>query len=596
MCLKNICIAFILNCCSLPVYAVNVDQFVAAYQKKQTDILLTYLQQYQGTAVYPYILVRLLDERVTKQAQVTPAVNSLFLEYTSSLASQKLRIGYLKYWAEKQNWKNYTYYIRSVNTAAAGDDSEFNCSAVNYLSFKNKPFTAYLDKTLDGINKVSENCLKTLSIALDHNYDTSKVLHKVLELASTANTKERMLLREKLLKWPDSLIKDTILQGLSVIERARASKNNFTTTAVESAYLPYIAVVFTQAHNQRANDLFVKYKVYGTKAAPLALDWMARSAIYTHNWQGLYNTILVMEKNQKEKSIWRYWLAVAMQHMNKQQDAYVLLTQLSSMTDYYGWLARQQTHIGMPVENPGLAKELVPRTDISLRDQKNIAIQQLNNAGLWVEAAQEMNLRYKNANSQQLWLAANLANRMGLIERQVSYAERSGVLEWQIRFPNPYRAIVAKEAQQFGVNPALITAVMRQESRFMPHAYSSVGATGLMQLMPDTARSVATSLELGSKVNTAYLFQPALNIRLGTAYLRMLKGDGLRNVEVIASYNAGIGRVKQWNKNLSHLQKEEWVELIPFDETRNYVKNVLSNQAYYQYLADNQQVNFLTLY
>lgn len=95
--------------------ATDVDRFVAAYQQKNSAALMPFLKVYQGTAVYPYILVRQLSESVVKQAVINPSVATLFNQYPHSMASQKLRISYLKYWAQQRNWNNYALYYRGLD-------------------------------------------------------------------------------------------------------------------------------------------------------------------------------------------------------------------------------------------------------------------------------------------------------------------------------------------------------------------------------------------------------------------------------------------------------------------------------------------------
>ncbi len=144
-----------------------------------------------------------------------------------------------------------------------------------------------------------------------------------------------------------------------------------------------------------------------------------------------------------------------------------------------------------------------------------------------------------------------------------------------VAFPTPFRKLIEEVSEEFGVEEALIYAIMRQESLFDTRAVSVSGATGLMQLMPSTARWQAGKLGIDS----SNLFNPRINITLGVAYLRYLKefwkGDLLR---IVASYNAGEGAVKRWK----HYRDDFlFIETIPYDQTRKYVKKVLRN--YYVY-------------
>lgn len=150
---------------------------------------------------------------------------------------------------------------------------------------------------------------------------------------------------------------------------------------------------------------------------------------------------------------------------------------------------------------------------------------------------------------------------------------------WQALYPTPYWSDIQKWSQAHTLNPVLVVALMRQESRFQPAIESIAGAKGLMQLMPETAASVASDL----KLKTYNLEQPSDNIRLGTWYLDSTHDTyGDNSMLAIASYNAGPGNVANWLKTLDTQDSDVFVESIPFDETQTYVKAVLEN--YWNYL------------
>lgn len=155
---------------------------------------------------------------------------------------------------------------------------------------------------------------------------------------------------------------------------------------------------------------------------------------------------------------------------------------------------------------------------------------------------------------------------------------------WALAYPWPYLDLFSREAYRQGIQPALLVAMAQQESGFGPTAVSPVGARGILQLMPRTAASVAASQ--GLKAPTAKeLNQPPLNMRLGAAYLRDMldtfQGDVVR---AVAAYNAGPGAIQRWNRKLGDVDADVWVEEIPYDETRDYVRIVLRNYAGYRAL------------
>ncbi|NLL52674.1 MAG: lytic transglycosylase domain-containing protein [Peptococcaceae bacterium] len=149
----------------------------------------------------------------------------------------------------------------------------------------------------------------------------------------------------------------------------------------------------------------------------------------------------------------------------------------------------------------------------------------------------------------------------------------------KVLYPYPYREIVEKYAHAYGVDPYLVVAVMREESHFKPESYSHKGAVGLMQVMPNTAKEIA--LWLGEDYKQEVLTDPETNIRYGTRYLSHLNNRFAGNsILVLASYNAGSGRVQQWLKQLPE-GTTYLIEDIPYQETKQYVKKVLRSYRIY---------------
>jgi soluble lytic murein transglycosylase len=153
---------------------------------------------------------------------------------------------------------------------------------------------------------------------------------------------------------------------------------------------------------------------------------------------------------------------------------------------------------------------------------------------------------------------------------------------WEAMFPRPFRRTIERHAKKASIDPDLLQGLIRQESRFNAYARSSSGALGLAQLMPATARKVARSIRFG-RISERALLNPNVNVRLGASYLRQLldQFDGVA-VHSVAAYNAGPIAVQKWIRKAPQLALDEWVEEIPYDETRNYVKNVMANYGAYQ--------------
>jgi soluble lytic murein transglycosylase len=201
--------------------------------------------------------------------------------------------------------------------------------------------------------------------------------------------------------------------------------------------------------------------------------------------------------------------------------------------------------------------------------------------GLRYEGALEWRWATRGFDDRQLLAAADLARRSGWYERAIDTAERTRELhDFALRFPAPYRDVVSGATRQAGLDEAWVYGLMRQESRFSTDARSSAGAQGLMQLMPATAKQVARRMGM-SGYNRHQVTSVDTNVSLGTYHLRELLAN-LDNQPMLASaaYNAGLSRAREWRADRV-LEGAIYAESIPFTETRDYVRKVMSNTTYY---------------
>lgn len=199
---------------------------------------------------------------------------------------------------------------------------------------------------------------------------------------------------------------------------------------------------------------------------------------------------------------------------------------------------------------------------------------------------------------QENKMVAELAHGVGRIDLAVVASKRSsqdGVSLVALNYP-----VLDVLQNTNGVEKALVLALSRQESEFNPAAMSRVGARGLMQLMPDTARKVSQQLGLPYSIDRLIL-DPSYNVQLGTSYLRdLLQSWSGHYVLALASYNAGPGRVQRWiqqngDPRSGQVDVVDWVELIPFSETRNYVQRILEGVQVYRQLLNPQATQQLAI-
>ncbi|HEV2642719.1 MAG TPA: lytic transglycosylase domain-containing protein, partial [Candidatus Elarobacter sp.] len=162
-----------------------------------------------------------------------------------------------------------------------------------------------------------------------------------------------------------------------------------------------------------------------------------------------------------------------------------------------------------------------------------------------------------------------------------AYGASPGI--YRLMYPVAVRDTIVAESRRAGVDPALVAALIRQESSFNPRATSVPGARGLMQVMPDVGRSIAPSAGITSW-NANMLYDPGINVELGVRHLEPLMRRQPNVERVLAAYNAGESRVTRWARRPGADDPEMFTERIPFPETQDYVKSVLRNREFYRAL------------
>ena len=187
-----------------------------------------------------------------------------------------------------------------------------------------------------------------------------------------------------------------------------------------------------------------------------------------------------------------------------------------------------------------------------------------------------------------LLAAAERACQREVWDRCINTSERTrAVIDFDQRFPMPHQAAVTKRAGTIGLDPAYVYGLIRQESRFITDARSHVGASGLMQVMPATAKWTAKKIGLVN-FTPAQINDRDTNIAIGTGYLKLVLDDFAGSMPLAAAaYNAGPGRPRNW-RNGPILEAAIWAENVPFAETRDYVKKVLSNTTNYAAILTGQ--------
>ena len=319
--------------------------------------------------------------------------------------------------------------------------------------------------------------------------------------------------------------------------------------------------------------------------------WHVRAELRqpTIDWDQVAKAIRRMSARQAAEPVWVYWYGRSLAALGNKQAADEHYRSIAQDLSFYGLLASEELGQYQPL----------PPTPAALTEDELMAAR--NNPGLqravalfelgWrPEAVPEWNFTLRGMNDRELLAASEFARERHIYDRVVNTSLRTErEVDMGQRFIAPFSGQVSEKAHAISLDPAWVYGVIRQESRFITDARSRVGASGLMQLMPATAKWVANKIGMKdfhpSRVN-----EFEVNTILGTNYLRMVLND-LNGSEVLATagYNAGPRRPVQWRSKLAApVEGAIFAETIPFTETRIYVKNVMSNAIYYATLFTGQ--------
>ncbi|HYM47091.1 MAG TPA: transglycosylase SLT domain-containing protein, partial [Burkholderiaceae bacterium] len=319
------------------------------------------------------------------------------------------------------------------------------------------------------------------------------------------------------------------------------------------------------------------------------LEWQVRSALRANDWKTVKTVIDRMPAALREDPAWIYWYARALRQAGRPVEADDLFARIAQQFHFYGQLAAEELEqaIVLPPRAEAPTPEEIAPFESNVGFVRAFKFYEL---GLRLEGNREWNWQMRGLSDRQLLAAAEFARKRGVLDRMISTSDRTkNEFDFEQRFPAPFRDSMIQYSAPLGLDENWIYGLIRQESRFITDARSSVGASGLMQLMPATARYVAKRLNVPN-FTPARVNELDVNLQLGTGYLKMVLDD-LDGSPMLATaaYNAGPSRPRAWRSSLTRpVEGAVFAETIPFNETRDYVKKVMSNSVYYAALFDNK--------
>ena len=313
------------------------------------------------------------------------------------------------------------------------------------------------------------------------------------------------------------------------------------------------------------------------------MRWRARVSLRDERWTDLLNDIAMMTADEHGSEQWRYWRAVALARNGDLEAARLVLEPLAAERSYYGFLAADELGIDYAFAHDTLTADDEAIESLSRRPDL-VRARELFLVGLDSRGRSEWDAVMAGLSDEQKTQAAVLAHRWGWHSRAIATAAAVGHYDdLALRYPLPFRQSFEQGASSASIPTTWALGIARSESLFMRDVRSRAGAIGLMQLMPATGRQVAREIKLAySGLDT--LTDPDHNIRLGTSYLGSMAAryDG-NHVLATAAYNAGPHRVDRWLPQSAVVDARVWIENIPFNETRKYVRRVMAAETIFHW-------------
>ena len=589
------------------------DHFLAAheaFEKGRAPQLASQAGTLRGYVLEPYVeywTLRLgIDDLPAQTAR------SFLARYNGTLVAEQLRRDWLKALARKQAWDTFEAEVPNV----VSDDPELACLALQArwrrgdgaaLEEFRRVWASPRDLP-DGCLPIAESEITAGRLTTGDVWGRARLLFEAGQFTGT----KRLLGALPPGEAPDERAFDSVRRGaqpflagadkldlkkrsnreLVLFALARTARGDAEVAAthwtrkLRDRFSPedqgwawgQLGAHGARQHHPRALEWFANAN--GIQLRDDQLEWRVRAALREGDWREVRAAIEQMTPLGRNESAWLYWHGRARGALGQPEEAQILLARVAGEHHFYGKLALEELGRSLAIPPRGYTPTASDLAEAAGNPglQRAVALLRL---GLRMEGIQEWNWTVRGMDDRQLLAAAEFARANEIWDRAIFTANQTvGLHDFSVRFPAPYRAVFSEQARSQGLDESWVLGLVRQESRFSTTAKSSAGASGLMQLMPRTARWVAQRLGMKG-FSLAQVNDIDVNIALGTSYLRYVLDsvDG-HPVLAAAAYNAGPGRARKWKADRA-LEGAIYAESIPFTETREYVKRVMSNTVYY---------------
>lgn len=601
-------IALLIALWACPSAAVDPD-LAACYRKRDVRALQRHAAAHKGGLLEPYLVARMANPRELSEGRLSQELAGVLDRFAGVPPIEDVRAAVLKAWAVRGSWDRFAAHIDRVPEWITERDRELQCARISFLKSRKQQVSGMRQALFAQLAEFPPLCSAAFAGAAETGEITpEQALARLMHLSSLGRKSDALRLLEAFVPLFASQTSggNTGAVVLEVLSSARndyrgglrifEQRRHLLDAEIARDVLLHIGIIGARDLEPDAPSLIASVDGYRRLLTPAAAEWRTKAALLSGTWADVAASVESMPLPLREEPCWKYWRARSLENLSRTEEARRIYAELSGRPGYYGILAAERLGHELPYLSQTF--EIDPSVLRKLEDRPETArALTLHRVGLWTEAARELNVMLRGADSATLYSAALFAKERGLPDRQISFAQRaSDHVDLPLRYPLSYRREVTDAAGQTGLSPELLWAVIRQESRFIHHAVSPAGAVGLMQVMPSTAKGLSRSKGKPRNVTQAALMAPDRNISLGSTFLKAMhrRYDG-NWAFAAAAYNAGPGRVDRWQKQLRGLDMERFIELIPFTETRDYTKQVLANFVFYAYVLGKDPVSLSSL-
>jgi soluble lytic murein transglycosylase len=606
-----------------PTLAQQRKYFVDAEKLLGKDNEKDYLRlskKLTGYPLYPYLQSKWLTNRLSQTAAITDFLST----HKDSHYADVLRASWLNRLAEQKRWPEFIKYYQ------ASDDTNLGC-LFQWANYQTGGQTQALEAAQimwAAMATYPDSCTALFAVLTSSRQLKPEVVWQRFEAALTQNNINAANATLSLLSQDEQAIAKQWLQVQQSPEIIRNTAFWKTKDGLMGRLFAYgidklakpnieLALGLWDSQNKSFTlDDATRQRIEHRLALILAVRrdhrvferlaritqpdeelkmWSIRSALFAQNWPQVIKTFEGFSAKEQQDPHWQYWYARALGETGDTAKAQANYTIVAKDRGFHGFLAADR--LDQPYQLNDKPIVITEEALAALRQSTELkVVEEFIALKRELEARRLWPILIKKLSKAQLLLAAKLAQ--GWHWEQTAIITLTKADYWDdlgLRFPTHYKEQVESNAAIRDLDPALIFGLMRQESMMDKMAASSVGAKGLMQLMPSTGQQIAKTLgEPWHSEND--LFNPELNIKYGSYYFKeLLKQFGGHAALATAAYNAGPGRVKKWLPHGKALPVDLWVEYIPYKETRKYVSTVLTYSIIYQHLLQRNTLKLKNL-